>query len=70
MVLAAGRSGRAFILPASSAREAALTRLNLPTRADHRVLRVARSIAHLAGSASMAPAHVAEAVQYRRFTKD
>ena len=48
----------------------ALTRLNLSARAYHRVLRVARSIADLGGSAAIAPAHVAEAVQYRRFAQE
>ena len=48
----------------------ALTRLNLSARAYHRVLKVARSIADLAGSQSVAAAHVAEAVQYRRFSRD
>ena len=48
----------------------ALARFNLSARAYHRVLRVARSIADLAGCAAILPAHVAEAIQYRRLTKD
>jgi magnesium chelatase family protein len=46
--------------------KSAIARLNLSARAYHRVLRLARTIADLAGAETIAAAHVAEAVQYRR----
>jgi magnesium chelatase family protein len=44
----------------------AMARLALSARALHRVLRVARSIADLAGADRLASTHLAEAIQYRR----
>ena len=43
----------------------AMSRLNLSARAYHRVLKIARTIADLAGSARIEACHISEAVQYR-----
>jgi magnesium chelatase family protein len=45
---------------------AAMTRLSFSARAYHRVLKVARTIADLAGDTAIGPRHVAEALSYRR----
>jgi len=44
----------------------AMQRLNLSARAYHRILRLARSIADLAGTERVEAAHMAEAIQLRR----
>jgi len=47
----------------------AISRLNLSARAYHRILKMARTIADLAGVEQLTSAHIAEAVQYRRFDR-
>jgi len=45
--------------------QTAMNQLQLSARAYHRVLKLARTIADLAGSESIQPPHLAEALQYR-----
>lgn len=47
----------------------AISRMGLSARAYHRVLKVARTIADLAGAQKIGTGHIAEAIQYRRMDK-
>ena len=47
----------------------AISRLGLSARAYHRILKVARTITDVAGVERVSDAHVAEAIQYRRFDR-
>jgi magnesium chelatase family protein len=48
--------------------KSAMSQMQLTARAYHRVLKLARTIADLAGAAHIAPNHLAEALQYRART--
>ena len=49
----------------SNLMRAAMNQMNLSARAYHRTLKLARTIADLAGSPQISPQHLAEALQYR-----
>ncbi len=70
--LLSGKSLERHCKPTADAQQLlvqAIDRLGLSARAYHRVLKVARTIADLAGEAVIAKAHVAEAITYRRLDR-
>ena len=50
--------------------DSAMERLNLSARAYHRILKLARTLADVAGAAEISPEHVAEAIGLRALDRD
>ncbi len=65
-ICASGRYGNLWLANrGQSLMRAAMSQMNLSARAYHRILKLARTIADLAGSEEIQSAHLADALQYR-----
>jgi predicted ATPase with chaperone activity len=64
-IVTISRAQGSLTFPASFQLIGAMNQLQLSARAYHHVLKLARTIADLAGSENIGPSHLAEALQYR-----